>query len=65
MKVIKVPLLVAGVLFFPIHLLIMLPIELPLWREYRKQNYNVPGFLKFFWDRCCSLKEVNYKKFKS
>jgi len=41
-----------GIIIFPIYFPMMLPIEYPLWKEYKKQGYNVPGYLKFFWDRC-------------
>ncbi len=50
------------ILISPVIFLITLPIEVPLWREFRKQGYNVPGYLRFFWYRCILLKEQNYKK---
>lgn len=43
-------------------LIILFPIEYPLWKEYKKQNYNVPYYLKFFWHRCILLKHINYYK---
>lgn len=53
---------IIAIIMFPLVFLIMLPIEVPLWREYKRQGYNVPGYLKFFWRRCMIMKEDDYKK---
>jgi hypothetical protein len=53
---------VLGVILFPVYFPMMLPIELPLWKEYKKQGYNVPNYLTFFWNRCVILKDQSYHK---
>lgn len=49
-----------GVILFPLYFPMMLPIEYPLWRQYKKDKYNVPNYLTFFWDRCVILTEQSY-----
>lgn len=51
-----------AIVMLPIYFLIMLPIEYPLWQCYKEENYNVPGYLKFFWNRCVIFKDQNYVK---
>lgn len=55
-------LMTMAIISFPIYFILMLPIEYPLWREYKKQKYNVPNYFKFFWYRCVILKDQNYHK---
>lgn len=31
--------------------LITLPIDYPMWQEYKRQDYDVPNYCRFFWDR--------------
>jgi hypothetical protein len=57
--------LILCILVSPLTFIISLPIEYPLWKEYRKQGYDVPGYLKFFWNRCVVLNDVTYKKIGS
>jgi len=51
-------------LLLPLIFLIMLPIEYPIWKEYKKQGYSVPNYFKFFWVRCILLTfdHDHYKK---
>jgi len=44
MKIIKI-------MFYPFYFLILIPIELPLWKEMKRQNYNVPNYFKFVYER--------------
>jgi hypothetical protein len=43
------------VLLSPVVFLISLPIEVPVWRQYRREGYDVGNYLKFFWYRCVAL----------
>ena len=52
------------ILVAPIAFIITIPIELPLWKQYKKEDYNVPGYFKFWWYRVIIMKEVSYKKIK-
>lgn len=61
MRVIKYMLFI---LVAPIAFIITIPIELPLWKQYKKEDYNVPGYFKFWWYRVIIMKEVSYKKIK-
>jgi hypothetical protein len=49
------------IIISPLVFIISLPIEYPLWREFKKQHYNVPNYLKFFWHRCITLNENKNK----
>lgn len=50
------------IILTPLVFLITLPIEYPLWKQYRIEGYNVPNYFKFFWYRCMRLKDISYKK---
>lgn len=54
-----------GIIFLllPLYFLIMLPIEYPIWKEYKRGFKNVPNYFKFFWIRCVTGKfnHDNYK----
>lgn len=53
---------VLAITIFPVAFIITLPVEFPLWMEFKKQRYNVPSYFKFFWYRCMMLNDKSYKK---
>jgi hypothetical protein len=53
---------VFSIILFPLVFIITLPIEFPLWKTYKSEGYNVPNYLKFFWNRVMVLKQQNFKK---
>lgn len=49
-------------ILFPVCFIILLPIEYPLWKAYKDEDYNVPNYIKFFWHRCMLLEDKMYHK---
>ena len=45
------------IIITPLVFVIAFPVEYPLWKEFKKQGYNVPNYFKFFWHRCITLNE--------
>jgi len=55
--------MIIKILLYPIVMIILSPIEYSVWRAYKQNGYNVPGYFKFLWIRTFgTLHQNDYKK---